>query len=359
MLAAPRMPEIALEPRPGDSLGPYRITRVIGRGRMGIVFEGTADGEEPGRPEGRDDRALAGRGVPAALPPRGRGGPEDHASRTWCRCSPHGEEGGLPYLVQRLIPGGSLADRIAVRGRLELPYAVALLRRRRRRDRRAARRRARAPRHQAGEHPARRRHAVRVRLRARQGQPGLEPDAAGPGARVARLHVARADPRRGRQPRHRHLLARLRDVGVPDRRAAVRRPAEHARAVRPPAGGAAGPSAMRPRDLAGGRARRHARAREGAGGPARRAPRRTCRALPAPPGCQLCVYRVRGDGTLAPYVLDEDPELAELVPEARLRGGPPGQPGGRARGAVGHVGRARRTPTARARASACWCSTAC
>ena len=41
------MPEIALEPRPGDSLGPYRITRVIGRGRMGIVFEGTADGQEP------------------------------------------------------------------------------------------------------------------------------------------------------------------------------------------------------------------------------------------------------------------------------------------------------------------------
>lgn len=41
------MPEIALEPRPGDSLGPYRITRVIGRGRMGIVFEGTADGGDP------------------------------------------------------------------------------------------------------------------------------------------------------------------------------------------------------------------------------------------------------------------------------------------------------------------------
>jgi hypothetical protein len=41
------MPEIALEPMPGESLGPYRITRVIGRGRMGIVFEGTADGGEP------------------------------------------------------------------------------------------------------------------------------------------------------------------------------------------------------------------------------------------------------------------------------------------------------------------------
>ena len=47
MLRAHWMPEIALEPRPGDSLGPYRIRRVIGRGRMGIVFERTADGEDP------------------------------------------------------------------------------------------------------------------------------------------------------------------------------------------------------------------------------------------------------------------------------------------------------------------------
>ena len=41
------MPEIAIEPRPGDSVGPYRITRFIGRGRMGVVFEGLADGGEP------------------------------------------------------------------------------------------------------------------------------------------------------------------------------------------------------------------------------------------------------------------------------------------------------------------------
>ena len=41
------MPDIALEPRPGDSVGPYRITRVIGRGRMGIVFEAVDDGGDP------------------------------------------------------------------------------------------------------------------------------------------------------------------------------------------------------------------------------------------------------------------------------------------------------------------------
>jgi serine/threonine-protein kinase len=120
------MPEIALEPRPGDSLGPYRITRVIGRGRMGIVFEGTVDGEDPValkvvttelsqdevflRRFRREVQAAQRINHPNVVP-----------------VLAHGEEGGLPYLVQRLIPGGSLADRIAVRGRLELPYAVALL----------------------------------------------------------------------------------------------------------------------------------------------------------------------------------------------------------------------------------------
>ena len=120
------MPEIALEPRPGDSLGPYRITRVIGRGRMGIVFEGTADGEDPValkvvttelsqdevflRRFRREVQAAQKINHPNVVP-----------------VLAHGEEGGLPYLVQRLIPGGSLADRIAVRGRLELDYTVSLL----------------------------------------------------------------------------------------------------------------------------------------------------------------------------------------------------------------------------------------
>jgi serine/threonine protein kinase len=121
------MPEIALEPRPGDSLGPYRITRVIGRGRMGIVFEGTADGEDPvalkvvSTELSQDEVFLRRfrREVSAAQK-------IDHPNVVPVLA--HGEEGGLPYLVQRLIPGGSLADRLAVRTRLELPYAVELLR---------------------------------------------------------------------------------------------------------------------------------------------------------------------------------------------------------------------------------------
>ena len=120
------MPESALEPRPGDSPGPYRITRVIGRGRMGIVFEGTADGEDP----------VALKVVTTELSQdevflrRFRREVEAAQRITHPNVVPvlaHGEEGGLPYLVQRLIPGGSLADRIAVRGRLELPYTVELL----------------------------------------------------------------------------------------------------------------------------------------------------------------------------------------------------------------------------------------
>jgi serine/threonine protein kinase len=120
------MPEIALEPRPGDSLGPYRITRVIGRGRMGIVFEGAADGEAPVALKvvttelSQDDVFVRRfrREVQAA---------QKISHPNVVPVLAHGEEGGLPYLVQRLIPGGSLADRVAVRGKLELPYAVSLL----------------------------------------------------------------------------------------------------------------------------------------------------------------------------------------------------------------------------------------
>ena len=120
------MPEIALEPRPGDSLGPYRITRVIGRGRMGIVFEGTEDGGEPValkvvttelsqdevflRRFRREVKAAQKIEHPNVVP-----------------VLDDGVEGGLPYLVQRLIPGGSLADRVQQSGPLSLEQAVRLL----------------------------------------------------------------------------------------------------------------------------------------------------------------------------------------------------------------------------------------
>jgi serine/threonine protein kinase len=120
------MPEIALEPRPGDSLGPYRITRVIGRGRMGIVFEGTEDGGEPVALKvvttelSQDDVFLRRfrREVKAAQK-------IEHPNVV--PVLDDGVEGGLPYLVQRLIPGGSLADRVTDSGPLSLEESVRLL----------------------------------------------------------------------------------------------------------------------------------------------------------------------------------------------------------------------------------------
>jgi serine/threonine protein kinase len=120
------MPEIALEPRPGDSLGPYRITRVIGRGRMGIVFEGTEDGGEPVALKvvttelSQDDVFLRRfrREVKAAQK-------IEHPNVVPVLAD--GVVGGLPYLVQRLIPGGSLAHRVQASGPLSLEASVRLL----------------------------------------------------------------------------------------------------------------------------------------------------------------------------------------------------------------------------------------
>jgi serine/threonine protein kinase len=120
------MPEIALEPRPGDNVGPYRITRTIGRGRMGVVFEGVEDGGEPVAikvvtTELSQDEVFVRRfkrEVAAAQK-------ISHPNVVPVLAS--GEEHGLPYLVQKLIPGGSLAERIAANRRLDVATTVRLL----------------------------------------------------------------------------------------------------------------------------------------------------------------------------------------------------------------------------------------
>ena len=120
------MPDIALEPRPGDSVGPYRITRVIGRGRMGIVFEANEDGGEPVAvkvvtTELTQDEVFLRRfrrEVEAA---------QRIQHENVVPVLAHGEEGGLPYLVQALIPGGSLAERIVAEGKIGLSTTLGLL----------------------------------------------------------------------------------------------------------------------------------------------------------------------------------------------------------------------------------------
>ena len=120
------MPEIALEPRPGDSVGPYRITRVIGRGRMGIVFEAVEDGGDPVAvkvvtTELTQDEVFLRRfrrEVEAA---------QRIEHENVVPVLAHGEENGLPYLVQALIPGGSLAERIQAEGKIGLASTLDLL----------------------------------------------------------------------------------------------------------------------------------------------------------------------------------------------------------------------------------------
>jgi serine/threonine-protein kinase len=126
MLRRARMPDIALEPRPGDTVGPYTITRVIGRGRMGIVFEATEDGGEPVAVKvvttelTQDEVFLRRFRREVAAAER-----IEHPNVVPVLAS--GEEGGLPYLVQRLIPGGSLADRIVREGKISLASTITLL----------------------------------------------------------------------------------------------------------------------------------------------------------------------------------------------------------------------------------------
>jgi serine/threonine-protein kinase len=120
------MPEIALEPRRGDSLGPYKITRVIGRGRMGVVFEAAADGQPPVALKvvttelTQDDVFLRRFRHEVAAAQR-----ISHPNVVPVLDS--GEENGLPYLVQQLIRGGSLADRIEAVRRLDVPETLTLL----------------------------------------------------------------------------------------------------------------------------------------------------------------------------------------------------------------------------------------
>ena len=120
----------------------------------------------------------------------------------------HGEEGGLPYLVQALIPGGSLAERIVAEGKIGLASTLGLLEG-------AA---AGIDALHAGGLVHRDIKPANILLdgdRAYVSDFGLAKDSQasnltrpGQALGLAGLHGPRADPRRGGQPGHRHLRAR-------------------------------------------------------------------------------------------------------------------------------------------------------
>ena len=130
-----------------------------------------------------------------------------------------GEDSG--YIAMELVTGGDLSRHVTARdpaaGSGRAADRLQVLRRARIRGEGGHR----PPRHQAREHHARERHRGEDR-RLRRRVPQEEPGGADRRARLALLHVARAD--RGREDPHvpqRHVLARRRAVRAPHRQEAL------------------------------------------------------------------------------------------------------------------------------------------
>jgi len=110
---------------PGQEVGPYRLDERLGQGATGVVYSATRDdGERVAlkllRPERAAESVSLARFVREA---RVAGGIDP---RHVVPILELGEAGGITYLAMPYYDGGSLAQRIRERGRLELDETVQL-----------------------------------------------------------------------------------------------------------------------------------------------------------------------------------------------------------------------------------------
>jgi len=112
-------------PVPGQEVGPYRLDQRLGQGAMGVVYSATRDdGERVAlkllRPERAAESVSLARFIREA---RVAGGIDP---RHVVPILELGEADGITYLAMPYYDGGSLAQRIAQRGALEIDETVQL-----------------------------------------------------------------------------------------------------------------------------------------------------------------------------------------------------------------------------------------
>ena len=109
----------------GEQVGPFRIVGFLGEGGLGFVYRAVSDdGDEVAlkvlKPEWADDTTVIQRFEREARVARTINHP--HVVPVLAS----GDIGGIPYLAQRFVGGGTLAQRIEQAGRLDPVSTVVI-----------------------------------------------------------------------------------------------------------------------------------------------------------------------------------------------------------------------------------------